>query len=97
MIDTGAEESCIDSALASQLRLPIVDQQTVGGVSGSSRVNFHLAQVHVPTLKFTSRGSFAGLPLAASGIRCRVLLGRTFLSHFRMVYDGRSGVVTVSL
>ena len=96
LIDSGADESCIDSGLAAHLKLPIVDQQMVVGVSGNAKVNFHLAQVHVPALKFTSHGSFAGVPLVASGFRCRVLLGRTFLRHFKMVYDGRSGAVTLS-
>ena len=48
LVDTGAIESCIDSALASTLNLPIVDRQPVAGAHGSGEVNRHLAQTYVP-------------------------------------------------
>jgi hypothetical protein len=43
LVDTGATESCIDSALAMQLNLPVVDRQTISGVHGPKEVNLHLA------------------------------------------------------
>lgn len=39
LVDTGASESCIDSLLATQLNLPIVDRRTVSGVHGGLEVN----------------------------------------------------------
>lgn len=63
LIDTGARESCIDSALAAELQLPIFDRRPISGVLGSHEVGFHLAQIHVPALKFTLYGRFAGVPL----------------------------------
>jgi predicted aspartyl protease len=95
LVDTGAEESCIDASLASQLRLPIVDRRKVCGVHGSMEVNMHLAQVHIPALKFTLHGAFAGVHLVAGGHPNRVLIGRTFLKHFIMEYDGKTGAVTI--
>src|SRR5947207_1809011 len=50
LVDTGAGESCIDSALAAELNLPIVDKRMVAGAHGSHEVNMHLAQVRVPSL-----------------------------------------------
>jgi len=32
LVDTGASESCIDSMLAAQLNLPVVDRRGIGGV-----------------------------------------------------------------
>jgi hypothetical protein len=96
LVDTGAEESCIDSALAAELHLPVVDRRMVCGVSGSLQVSMHLAQVHVPALRFTVHGAFAGVHLVAGGHRNRALLGRTFLRHFKMLYDGKTGAVTIS-
>ena len=91
LVDTGAQESCIDSSLAAQLKLPVVDRRRVCGVSGSMEVDVHMAQVHIPALRFTLYGQFAGVHLIASGLRVQVLVGRTFLRHFRMDYDGTTG------
>lgn len=96
LVDTGATASCIDSDLAAKLQLPIVDRQTIGGVSGIREVNMHLAHIHVPSLGFTLYGAFAGVDLIAGGQRHYALIGRTFLQYFRMTYDGRSGDVTIS-
>jgi hypothetical protein len=70
LVDTGAGESCIDSLLAGQLNLPIVDRRPISGVHGSLLVNMYLmylAQIHVPSLLFTIHGAFAGVELAAGG------------------------------
>jgi len=96
LVDTGATQSCIDSLLASQLNLPIVDKQAVGGVHGRLEVNMHLAQVHIPALGFTIWGMFAGVHLAAGGQHHKALLGRTFLRNCSMTFDGITGKVTIS-
>ena len=96
LVDTGATESCIDSTLEAQLNLPIVDQRFIAGVSGRQQVNVHLAQVHIPSLNFTLYGSFNGVHLAAGGHHHVALIGRTFLARFTMVYEGRTGTVTLS-
>ncbi len=93
LVDTGADECCIDHLLAAQLALPVVDKQPMVGIHGSQQVNIHLAQIHVPALRFTVKGSFAAVPLAASGARFKALMGRTFLRYFRMTYEGRTGDV----
>jgi predicted aspartyl protease len=96
LIDTGASSSCIDAGLAMQLNLPIINRETFAGVGGLHAFNVHLAQIRSPELKFTFYGAFAGVGLAAGGQRHSVLIGRDFLSHFKMVYDGTTGVVTLS-
>jgi predicted aspartyl protease len=96
LVDTGATQSCIDSLLASQLNLPIVDKQHVGGVHGRLEVNMHLAQVHIPSLGFTIWGMFAGVHLAAGGQHHKALLGRTFLRNCSMTFNGTTGKVTIS-
>src|SRR5713101_4770100 len=64
LVDTGASECCIDSLLAAQLGLPIVDRRPVSGVHGRQLVNMHLAQVYAPALRFWIYGVFAGVDLA---------------------------------
>lgn len=95
LVDTGATQSCIDSQLAATLSLPIVDQAKISGVSGAQTVNMHLAQIHIPSLDITLFGQFAGVDLAAGGQSHSALIGRTFLRHFKMVYDGTTGEVVI--
>jgi hypothetical protein len=97
LVDTGATESCIDSTLATQLGLPIVDRRTFGGISGSAEVNMHLAQIRVPSLNFIIYGAFAGVHLAAGGQNHLALIGRTFLQNCIMNYDGPTGAVRISI
>lgn len=96
LVDSGATESCIDSVLAAQLNLPIIDKRTVGGIGGAQQVNVHLAQVHIPSLSFTIYGSFAGVHLTAGGQPHQALLGRSFLRGHTMLYEGETGTVTIS-
>jgi predicted aspartyl protease len=96
LVDTGATESCNDSRLAAQLNLPIVDRRQIGGVGGVHMVNIHLAQVHVAVLGKTAYGTFAAVHLADGGQPHVALIGRTFLQHFTMVYEGRTGTVIIT-
>lgn len=96
LVDTGAGESCIDNILASTLKLPIVDRQPIAGSNGKHTTNIYRAQIHVPSLKFTIIGRFAGVDLIAGGQQHKALIGRTFLRRFKMIYDGGSGTVIIS-
>jgi hypothetical protein len=93
LVDSGAFASCIDSGLAMQLNLPIVDRQAISGVGGRHEVNMHLAHVHIPSLNFTIYGPFAGVNLIAGGQAHHALIGRTFLQNFTMIYEGHTGSV----
>lgn len=93
LVDTGATESCIDSLLAAQLNLPVVDKRTIAGAHGAKDVNMHLAQVHVPLLNYTIYGAFAGVDLRDGGQAHSALIGRTFLADFKMIYEGQTGNV----
>lgn len=95
LIDTGARESCIDCELARELKLPVHNRRPVAGVIGALEVDFHLAQIHVSSLRFTLSGSFAGVPLVANGFKQPVVVGRSFLSYVKMRYDGPTGEVTL--
>jgi predicted aspartyl protease len=95
LVDTGATESCIDSVLATQLNLPVVDKRMMSGAHGSQEVNVHIAQVRVPSLGHVIWGQFAAVHLAAGGQPHKALLGRTFLNAFTFTYDGKTGIVKV--
>jgi hypothetical protein len=95
LVDSGATESCIDSTIATALNLPIIDRRSVSGVHGTGEVNMHLAHIHIPALNFTLYGAFAGVALQAGGQHHHALIGRTFLRNFTMIYEGRTGTVTI--
>ncbi len=95
IVDTGATESCIDVSLASALRLNPVNRLWMSGIGGAIEVNTYLVQVVVPSLSFVLYGEFAGVHLLAGGQAHLALLGREFLRHHRLVYDGRTGIVTL--
>ena len=91
LVDTGASNSCIDTMLADQLRLPIVNQETIGGVGGAMQANVYWAQIAIPALNTSLTGPFAGVHLAAGQQPHRVLIGRDFLQYFTMRYAGPAG------
>lgn len=96
LVDTGAVQSCIDSELASALQLPIVDRTNVAGALGKGPVNMHLAQIYIPALDSVTYGEFAGVHLNAGGQPHTALIGRTFLQHYSMNYNGTTGSVILS-
>lgn len=96
LVDTGALESCIDNDLAMRLKLPVIDRRKTAGAHGAKEVNVHLAHIYIPSLLFTVYGPFCAVDLAAGGQRHLALIGRTFLQNFTMVYEGRTGNVTLS-
>ena len=96
LVDTGASESCIDSALAMSLYLPIIDQQEQAGANGRFWVTIHAAQIYIPSLNWAISGMFAGVHLSAGGEMHLALIGRTFLRDSTIVYEGQTGQVTIS-
>ena len=96
LVDTGAVESCIDADLAAELGLAVAEQGQIAGVGGLSVADIYIAQIYVPVLEVPIYGRFAGARLRAGGQPYSALIGRNFLQHYRMAYDGRSGRVTIS-
>lgn len=96
LIDTGANNNAIDLALAESLGLLSAGRSDVGGIHGVQEVQLYQAQIYIPALDFTIYERMAGVSLSAGGQPHAALLGRPFLRHFTMTYDGRTGLVTLS-
>ena len=96
LVDTGAEQSCIDTQLAQSLQLPVVDVMTISGAGGPRQHDVYAARVSIPDLGMSQYGAFAGVELATGGQLHRVLLGRTFLQGTVMIYDGLRAQVTIA-
>ena len=96
LVDTGAAVSCVDSRLARGLRLPVAGNEVMAGAHGAEAVDFYHAQIYVPDLDFVISGQLPSARLIAGRQPYFALLGRDFLSNFTMVYEGRTGLVTIS-
>ncbi len=93
LIDTGADECCIDVELATRLDLPLVsDRRMLSGVGGVEQFDFYLAQIALPDLGLIAYGQFAAVHIRPP---YRALIGRTLLSRIVLKYDGPTGAVTV--
>ena len=96
LVDTGAVESCIDSRVAAELGLAQVDTATILGVGGSVKLPVYVARIEIPALQTYTVGMFAGVHLMLGGLPYGALLGRSFLRNYAMLYEGRTGRVTIS-
>ena len=95
LIDTGAEESCIDERLARRLRMPVVDTLRIFWAGGTREHNVYAANVVVHDLELAVQGRFVGIDFIPGEIPQEVILGRTFLEGTIMIYDGLRGEVTL--
>ena len=96
LIDTGAGDSCIDEDLANELGLPLVDRQTCSGVGGEHELNLYLGHIRIPGQQICW-GRFIGAKLASGRQMHRALIGRAQLVGMILIYDGRTGAVTLSV
>ena len=97
LVDTGARESCIDEDLAMALGLPLVDRQMCAGVGGEHELNIYLGHIRIPGLDRIQWGRFLGAKLSSGRQVHRALIGRTLLSAAILIYDGRTGAVSISM
>ena len=91
LIDTGATGNSIDGRLAKSLRLPAVGTTFVSGVTGRNRHIVYLARLYVPSLAHPIYDRFTVAALSEGDQPQKVLLGRTFLANFSMLYIGQTG------
>lgn len=95
LIDTGAGGDCIDETLAASLGLPITDEGEISGVGGRHRAAIYLARLYIPSLGKLLFQHFTGVKLKQGDQWHGVILGRSFLRHYRLVYDGPGGSVVL--
>ena len=90
LVDTGADDCCIDVELADELGLPrVADRRKLSSVGGVELYDFFLAQISVPELGLTVYGQFAAVHIRSP---CRALIGRTMLSGLIMEYSDECSV-----
>lgn len=95
LIDTGAGGDCIDDELAKSLSLPITDEGEISGVGGRHHAYIYTARLYIPSLGQLLFQPFTGVKLQQGDQWHGVILGRSFLRRYRLVYDGRDGSVVL--
>lgn len=89
LIDTGASDVCISLRTARELGLKAVDIRQIGVVGGMVETVVFAGLLEVPELNFSRvMRMYAPRQSAPSSL---MLLGRSFLAHFIMTYDGPNG------
>lgn len=96
LVDTGATDSSIDSALATRLGLRVIDEKHVSTTGGSETFNVYSGRLEVSELNFVKCGPLLGANLSGGHQPYGALLGRDFLRHCSMHYDGPTGSVKIS-
>lgn len=96
LIDTGAGGDCIDDELAQRLKLPIMDEGEISGVGGRHHAFIYTARLYIPKLDRLLFQPLTGVKLSEGEQWHRVILGRSFLRGYRLIYDGVSGAVEVA-
>jgi predicted aspartyl protease len=97
LIDTGASSTCIDDGLAQALKLPVIDVVTMTSashVATPQNVYPVLIEVVGPNLRVNVPRAM-GANLAAQGLVA--LIGRDFLQHCTLFYNGITGEITLAL
>jgi len=79
LVDTGAEESCIDLRLARRLRMPVLDAMTVFWAGESREHDVYGATLFVPRSNLGVQGLFVGIEFLPGDIPQEVILGRRSL------------------
>jgi predicted aspartyl protease len=97
LVDTGASTTCIDEALAQRLGLPAIDvvQMTSASHAGT-QANVYPIQMEIvgsPIIVNVPRA--IGANLAPQGIVA--LIGRDYLQHCTLFYNGLTGEITLSI
>lgn len=79
LVDTGADMSVIPAALARELRLPVVGELRVRGVTGSERVPLYGIELEVAGTTVT---------VQAAAIGAHMLVGRDVLNRWTLRFRG---------
>ena len=86
LVDTGADMSVIPVRLARDLRLPVVGELRVRGVTGSERVLLYGVELEIAGIR---------VPVQAAGIGTQMLVGRDVLNRWTLRFRGPEEILEV--
>lgn len=79
IVDTGADISVLPARLARDLRLPVVGEAAVHGVTGSERVTLYSTEIEIDGIS---------VPVEALGVGTHTLIGRDVINRWTLVLRG---------
>ena len=77
------------------LNLPITDEGEISGVGGKHHAYIYTARLYIPQLDRLLFQPFTGVKLQEGEQWHRVILGRSFLRRYYLVYSGATGEVEI--
>ena len=97
LVDTGASTTCIDDSVARQMGLPVIDIVAMTSASHpSTQQNVYPIVMQIAGSTITVEVPNAvGANLMSQGIIA--LIGRDFLEHCTLHYNGITGAITLSI
>lgn len=97
LIDTGASTTCIDDVLAKSIGMPVIDVVTMASASHvSTQQNVYSIHMQIVGSPIPIEVPNAiGANLQAQGIIA--LIGRDYLQHCTLNYNGITGAITLSI
>lgn len=96
LVDTGAKRTSVDTTVAKKLGFALEDWTTVVTAAGDVCAPiYETAMIHVPGIGELRPLKFLGANLRPNH-ECDVLIGRDILAGYQLIYDGRTGRVTLS-
>lgn len=97
LVDTGASTTCIDDALAKQLGLPVIDvvQMTSASHAGTEANVYPIQMEIVGSPIRVNVPRAIGANLTPQGIIA--LIGRDYLQHCTLFYNGITGEITLAI
>ena len=96
LIDTGATQNYIDHRLAVELELNPIRLTQVLATSVVLAGTVYSGHLHIPDLEWTMPDQIIATDLRSSGEAFDIIIGRTTLQNFKMIYDGPTGSVLLS-
>jgi hypothetical protein len=76
--------------------LPVHDEGEISGVGGRHRAFIYRARIFIPSLGRLLFQPFTGVKLHEGEQWHRLILGRSFLRHYQLTYDGVTGQVEIA-
>ena len=97
LVDTGASVTCVDDTLAQQLQLPAIDVvQMMSASHAATQQNVYPIEIEIVGAAISVNVPRAiGATLVPQGIIA--LIGRDFLQHCTLFYNGVTGAITLSV
>ncbi len=96
LVDTGASRTCIDISITRQLGLLPLQTTPVATPSGIEERGVYPVRLEFPDMPIPTHAFLRVLAVDLAGMGVGVLIGRDILQNCLMIWNGRTGEVTLA-